>query len=56
MVFNTDYRLMQVKSIAVFSGKIGKKIEFGYCFHILVLQEYRVLAESRIPLKSVLGA
>ena len=40
-------------------GKISSRASIWrwyFFFHILILQEYLVLTESRIPLKPVLGA
>ena len=38
------------------SSLAGKELLYSVdIFHILVLQEYLVLTESRIPLKQVLG-
>ena len=44
-------RLLEVVTAVVVSRGVGRTL----FYHILVLQEYWVLTESRIPLKPVLG-
>ena len=53
-----DY--LEVTTVAVVPRGLGKtstptSFKCYYFFHILVLQEYWVLTERRIPLKPVLG-
>ena len=52
-VFFSDY--LEVTTAVVVSRGVGKTSPRTSIFHILVLQEYWVQTESRIPLKPVLG-